>query len=412
MRILIAEDDVVTRALLRRLLSNLSHEVVEAADGLEALEKLESSDPDMLLTDLSMPNLDGRTLVETIRQSKTYGQLPIVCMSAVKDRKQIIGLISLGIQDYLLKPIRPSDVHERIRRVIGQHGSWRRRVKHEGQELLLHVDPDSNFRDFAKGYLEPTFSVIGASSGAHAVRLFREADVKPSVVLVAKGLPLVTEARLAQFIHGIAQEADIQGPAFWLCSDGDALPAELASGFVGHIRRSFVPDTFTAELSRTLLRGADPNDELTSYLRTGARSWLISSTQQTLGVMCGQEVNTIAADTAGTIEGGIASRMTLTGPSSTITLTITCARETALGLVEAVLGPGNADESAAGDVFGELSNTIAGRARGALSERGLDFQIGLPSIVTDYRLEMGPQWYAAEWFETTSGQRFFVGLAS
>ncbi|MBL8958930.1 MAG: response regulator, partial [Gemmatimonadetes bacterium] len=89
MKILIAEDDLVTRELLKRILSHMADEIVEAGDGIEALEKLETEDPDFLFTDLQMPELDGRALLEAIRNSKEHSEMPVVCMSAVKDKDEV-----------------------------------------------------------------------------------------------------------------------------------------------------------------------------------------------------------------------------------------------------------------------------------------------------------------------------------
>jgi two-component system chemotaxis response regulator CheY len=262
MKILIAEDELVTRALLKRLLGNMSYEIIEAGDGLEALEKLESQNPDLLLTDLHMPGLDGRALIQTIRASKEHRLLPIMCMSAVKDKQEIVGLLSLGIQGYILKPINTAELNERVRRVIAEHGAWRTAAAPpvmDGRPMLLLVDPDAEFRAFARGVLDQTFAVVEAPSGAQALRMFKEGETKPTVVVVAKGLPLVGEAQLANLVRTLSETMKVPAPQFWLCSEDSALPEDLASAFAGHIARSSVPEEFTAEVGRTLLRGATEN---------------------------------------------------------------------------------------------------------------------------------------------------------
>lgn len=164
MKILIAEDDLVTRELLKRILVHMADEIIEASDGLEALEMIESEDPDFLFTDIQMPALDGKAIVEAVRSSKEHRLLPIVCMSAVKDKDEITSLVALGIQDYILKPIRPAEVQERFRRVISQHSAWRRRQAGAQRTTLLLVDADVAFRDFARPFLESHFFVIEANS--------------------------------------------------------------------------------------------------------------------------------------------------------------------------------------------------------------------------------------------------------
>lgn len=413
MRILIAEDDLVTRELLKRILSHMADDIIEANDGLEALELIEREDPDFLFTDLQMPELDGKALVQSVRASKEHSMLPIVCMSAVKDKDEITELVALGIQDYILKPIRPAEVHDRFRKVIAQHSGWRRRQVAEGRRTLLLVDPDPNFRAFSKPFLEGHFTVLEAISGAHALRLFKESEVKPNVVLVARGLPLVGEVQLQTFIGKLADGMQINAPMFWLCSDDEKLPPE-AKEFAGHVRRSFVPETFTAELKRTLLHGATPADQLADYLKSHAQSWVVSATRQTLGVMFGQEVRTLKEKAAGQIVAGVSARIALTAHELRLRLLIASSREDAFALTRKVLRRGDdfEDEQAAADVFGELANTIGGRARAALVERNFDLNLGLPSIATDYANDVDATWDLQEWFETATGSRFFVGLVA
>ncbi|MBK8058355.1 MAG: response regulator [Gemmatimonadetes bacterium] len=106
MKILVAEDDLVTREILKRILTHMSDEILEANNGVEALEMIERHDPDFLFTDIQMPLLDGLAVVEAVRSSRTHSMLPIVCMASVKDNDDITRLVSLGIADYILKPLR------------------------------------------------------------------------------------------------------------------------------------------------------------------------------------------------------------------------------------------------------------------------------------------------------------------
>jgi DNA-binding response OmpR family regulator len=125
MKILIAEDDLVTREMLKRVLRHMADEIIEAGDGRETLEKLESEDPDILFTDLQLPDLEGHALIAAVRASPTRGRIPVVCMSVVREKDEVTRVLALGVQDYVLKPIRAAEVHERFRDVIAKHAGWR-----------------------------------------------------------------------------------------------------------------------------------------------------------------------------------------------------------------------------------------------------------------------------------------------
>ena len=83
MKIVIAEDDAVVRALLYRVAEFDRHDAFVAEDGRKALEIIEREDPDMLITDLRMPELDGFGLIDAVRALPRHQQMPIICLSAV-----------------------------------------------------------------------------------------------------------------------------------------------------------------------------------------------------------------------------------------------------------------------------------------------------------------------------------------
>lgn len=101
-RILVAEDDKDLARFVSVCLRRQGYEVVTAADGIEALECMESAKFDMLLTDIMMPRMDGFELAESIRL--TDKSLPIIFMTAKDDKpSQMLGY-NLGIDDYVIKP--------------------------------------------------------------------------------------------------------------------------------------------------------------------------------------------------------------------------------------------------------------------------------------------------------------------
>ncbi len=410
MKILVAEDDLVTREILKRILTHMADEILEASNGVEALELIERHDPDFLFTDIQMPLLDGTAVVEAVRSSRTHSMLPIVCMSSVKDKEDITKLVGFGIADYILKPLRPSEVHERFRRVISQHAGWRQRQGAEGTTSLCIVDSDPNFRQFAIPLLEGEFVISQAISGAHMLRVYQESELKPTTILVAEGLPPVSELQVVNLVSKLAIESRTALPTFWLVTDSDVVPAEKARHFAGVIRRSFVPETFMAELRRTILAGTNPIDKLRKHLREDARKWMVTATRQTLGVMSGQDVATLEA--AGhSIEDGICGRITLTGEEDHVEVIIACNRADAERLASKVLRRDATLDTGGLDVFGEFSNTIGGRARAALLERDFDLHISLPDITQGYQhLGDDKAWDTAAWFATATGETFFVGI--
>lgn len=119
-RILIADDEKDIRSVLALYLEDAGYEVVEAADGAEALRVLETQDIDLCLLDIMMPELDGYQVLKRVREDD---DVPVIVVSAKgQDSEKILGL-NLGADDYLVKPFNPLEavarVNSNIRRAKG-----------------------------------------------------------------------------------------------------------------------------------------------------------------------------------------------------------------------------------------------------------------------------------------------------
>jgi CheY-like chemotaxis protein len=113
MRILIVDDNNTNRELLRVTLAAEGHEVVEAADGVEAFEKLHSGRLDAVITDILMPKMDGYQLCFKIRRSETFRDLPIVIYSSTytsASDEQVA--LRVGADRFLRKPPGPDSSGE------------------------------------------------------------------------------------------------------------------------------------------------------------------------------------------------------------------------------------------------------------------------------------------------------------
>ena len=118
-KILIVEDNDDLRGFLRDILSS-QYEIIEATNGKEGLEKAEADQPDFILTDVNMPEMDGLTMVKHIKENKRMSHIPIIVLSAkatVSDRVQ--GL-QAGIDDYISKPFSATYLRQRIANIISQ----------------------------------------------------------------------------------------------------------------------------------------------------------------------------------------------------------------------------------------------------------------------------------------------------
>src|SRR5258706_11935666 len=118
-RVLIADDHPIVRDGLRKLL-NLEEDfevVGEASDGCEVLDKVQELDPDVLLLDLRMPNLDGLSALQALQQ--TNKRTRVIVLTASEDKNEFVQAMKLGCSGIVLKQTAPELIVKSIRKVHG-----------------------------------------------------------------------------------------------------------------------------------------------------------------------------------------------------------------------------------------------------------------------------------------------------
>ena len=113
--VLIVEDDATVRGALVRALGQLPHAPSSAGTAMEGLRLVLDERPDVVLLDLSLPDLDGSALLSMIR---AVSSVPVIVISARDDEKDIVALLDSGADDYLVKPFSSRQLEARIRAVL------------------------------------------------------------------------------------------------------------------------------------------------------------------------------------------------------------------------------------------------------------------------------------------------------
>ena len=147
-RILLVDDERIERGGIRMLLGRMPEEfeVVEAANGVEALQKLEHEKVVFILTDIKMPQMDGMELIQRVRQ--TDEEIPIAIFSGFGEFSFAQKAIRYGVSNYILKPVKPQEFESTIRTMVEE-------IENREKEAAQHKESnDYLYRHYLQMYLE------------------------------------------------------------------------------------------------------------------------------------------------------------------------------------------------------------------------------------------------------------------
>jgi two-component system, OmpR family, KDP operon response regulator KdpE len=136
-RILIVDDDAAIRATLAEQLASRDYEITSAADGGEGFDRFRLDPPDLVLTDLAMPGVDG---YELIRRIRSVSAVPILVLSVRGGDAEKVRALDLGADDYVVKPFSMVELLARVRAQLRRPQTSQPRSQLEFPDLLIDID--------------------------------------------------------------------------------------------------------------------------------------------------------------------------------------------------------------------------------------------------------------------------------
>ncbi|MCA0330396.1 MAG: response regulator [Actinobacteria bacterium] len=112
---MVIDDSRAMRSILRRIVTELGFECVEAADGQDALDKMsEGPVPDLALIDWNMPVLDGLSFVTSVRENRDWRDVTLMMVTTEGEHAQIVRALAAGAHEYVIKPFTPDAIQEKL----------------------------------------------------------------------------------------------------------------------------------------------------------------------------------------------------------------------------------------------------------------------------------------------------------
>ncbi len=120
MKILVAEDEPMLLKTIELKLKKEGYDVIATIDGREAISKIESEQPDLVISDIMMPYASGLELTAMLK--KREKQIPIIILSAMEQEKVVMEAFELGADDYITKPFSLNELSIRVKRLMTRLG--------------------------------------------------------------------------------------------------------------------------------------------------------------------------------------------------------------------------------------------------------------------------------------------------
>jgi len=109
-KILVVDDEKNIRLVVGKSLEKAGFDVYYAVDGVQAVEKANDINPDLVLLDLRLPKMNGFLVLEALKSDTSTEDIPVIILSALSEEDDVQRVISLGAEDFLVKPISQSDL--------------------------------------------------------------------------------------------------------------------------------------------------------------------------------------------------------------------------------------------------------------------------------------------------------------
>ncbi len=258
--ILTVDDSRAVRTIVSKQVKDLGFEVAEAEDGVLGLEKLAECVYDLVILDVTMPNMDGPTMLGKMRDGGNT--TPVIMLTSESKRSIIAGAMKSGITDYILKPFKPEELRAKILSVLQGGGGADEVVASsspggapgagmvdstpaprdngaKGFMDVMVVDDMENVHKRLRGMLPAHLSMSGFTSAQSALASAREKVYR--VVLVDTEIPDVNSAVLAQQIKVLQPHAAFVALAL-RASTGDQAKELRDQGFSDVLYKPFSQD--------------------------------------------------------------------------------------------------------------------------------------------------------------------------
>jgi len=341
-RIMTVDDSSLVRSIITAALNERGFDMVEASDGVEGLEKLDSEEIDLVLLDVMMPGMDGPTMLQRMRAQND--QTPVILLTAKTETSVIRECLRYGLADCIVKPVKNEELATKVEQILGvQEGvvvsSPDKSQSEDTSPRILIVDDSEKVHIKFRSLLPKEFNVFTAATAEEAETICRDEEI--NWLIVDMVIPDVDSVELCNKLKGIRPEASCL--ALYLRNvDSPEMEASNA-GLDGYLNKPFREGQIE-DLIRLANSKMDPSLDILSVKenivrveKTTLKDKVEDQYFSRLAELVGLALDDIASDCFETVIFEFTNLVEHNQSQMLLTLSLQCSRD--LGLDVCVVGP-------------------------------------------------------------------------
>ncbi|HOL47040.1 MAG TPA: response regulator [bacterium] len=256
--ILFVDDSNSMHSLINNFLQNNDNKIYHAYSGVEAIKKYYEILPDLIITDIEMPEMNGLELCKKIKEQSINRFIPIIILSSRSDKITIEEAFNYGADDYLIKPIDG----EKLKAIIER---YRKIIHSKKKNKILIIDDSKIIREYLRhSLLKQGFSVITAENGKIGYEIIKKE--KPDIILTDIEMPLMDGYELCKKIKNDNELNEI--PILIMSSKDKAYDIKKANelGIVHYFVKPFDIEKLILVIDRLIIEKYDIYKKETEYM--------------------------------------------------------------------------------------------------------------------------------------------------